>query len=169
MRLPRWCAGFRRSWDFRRCWLGGIRRRRGRLRRSRLRLGLLLKLRLLALPLHLRIANEILPANNHEQRQHDGQNGVLVLAHSMLVVAVPFFAIHLALAPALFAPTRPMWGHGARCTSSTAAVAGATFADGPFTGAMDTAKRVAKFLHHGVKIDLERGTPPNQHVVMVGG
>ena len=30
-------------------------------------------------------------------------------------------------------------------------------------------KRAAKFLHHRVKRDLERGTAPNQHVVVTGG
>src|SRR5262249_3232469 len=60
---------------------------------------LLLELRLLALVLHLRIADEILPTKNHEQRQHDGQNGVLVLAHSMLVLNGPFFGSIWRLPP----------------------------------------------------------------------
>jgi hypothetical protein len=34
---------------------------------------------------------------------------------------------------------------------------------------MDAANRAAEFLHHGVKRDLERGAPPNQHVVVTGG
>jgi len=54
-----------------------------------------------------------------------------------------------------------MWGQRARCTSSTAA-----FAGGTFIGATDAAKRAAKFLHHGVKRDLERGALSNQHVVV---
>ena len=31
---------------------------------------------------------------------------------------------------------------------------------------MDAAQRAAKFLHHGVKGDLERSAPSNQHVVV---
>jgi hypothetical protein len=34
---------------------------------------------------------------------------------------------------------------------------------------MDAAKRAAEFLHHGVKSDLERGAPSNQHVVVTSG
>jgi len=34
---------------------------------------------------------------------------------------------------------------------------------------MNAAKRAAKFLHHGVKRHLERGAPPNQHVIMTRG
>jgi hypothetical protein len=34
---------------------------------------------------------------------------------------------------------------------------------------MDAAERAAKFLHHGVKRDLERGAPPNQDVIMARG
>src|SRR6516225_1688489 len=157
-------AGFWRSRYFRRCRLGSVRRWRGRLRGSRLPLRWLFELRFLALPLHLRIADEILPANDHEQRQHDGQNGVLVLAHSMLVLTGPLFGIRLALAPAAFGPTRPMWGQCVRCTSSAAAFAGAAF-----TGGVDAAKRAAKFLHHRVKRHLECGTAPNQYVVVTGG
>jgi hypothetical protein len=65
-----------------------------------------------------------------------------------------------------------MWGQRVRCTSSTAAFAGAftgdTFAGGTFAG-MDATERAAKFLHHGVKRGLERGAPPNQDVVVTGG
>src|SRR5271166_1483976 len=144
LRLCRWCAGFWRSRYFRRCRLSGVRRRRAWLCGARLRaawLRRLFELRLLALPLHLRIANEILPADDDEQRQHNGQNGVLVLDHSMLVLTGPLFGTHLALAPASLGPTRPMWGQRARCTSSTAAFAGAAFAGVTFTGAMDAANR----------------------------
>jgi len=77
----------------------------------------------------------------------------------MLVLTGPVLATHLALAPAAFAPTRPMWGQRAGCTSSTAA----------FAGGMDAAERAAKFLHHGVKRALERGAAPNQDVVVTGG
>ena len=64
--------------------------RRIRLRRAGLglRLFLLLELGLLALLFHLRIADEILPADDDDQRQHDGKDGVLVIAHSMLMHAV---------------------------------------------------------------------------------
>ncbi len=51
-----------------------------------LRLFLLLERLLLALLFHLRIADEILPADHHDERQHDGNDGVLVLAHSVLVL-----------------------------------------------------------------------------------
>ena len=57
------------------------RRRRRRLRRIRLRL-LLLLLRLL---LHFRLGEEIFPADHDDQRQHDSQDGVLVVVHSVLV------------------------------------------------------------------------------------
>jgi hypothetical protein len=62
-----------------------------------------------------------------------------------------------------------MWGQRARCTSSTDAFAGAAFGDDIFTAAVDAAKRAAKFLHHGVKRHFERGTPPNQDVVVTSG
>ena len=81
-------AGHRR----RRAGAGACARRGARLRRIRLRraglglrLFLLLEQRLLALLFHLRIADEILPADHDDQRQHDGNDGVLVIAHSMLV------------------------------------------------------------------------------------
>jgi len=35
----------------------------------------------------LRIADEVLPADHHQQRQHDSNDGVLVIAHSMLCIA----------------------------------------------------------------------------------
>ena len=70
----------------------GLRRRRSGLRRARLRraglhlrLLLLLEPRFFALLLHLRVADEILPADHDEQRQHDGEDGVLVLDHAKLV------------------------------------------------------------------------------------
>jgi len=84
----------------------------------------------------------------------------------MLVLTGPLFGIHLALAPAAFGPTRPMWGQRTRCTSSIGAFAGATFGGEIFTGAVEAAKRAAKFLHHGVKRHLERGAPPYQDVVV---
>jgi hypothetical protein len=62
-----------------------------------------------------------------------------------------------------------MWGQRAQCTSSTVAFAGAAFTGGTLTGGVDAAKRATKFLHHGVKRDLERGAPPNQDVVVTGG
>src|SRR5215472_16749986 len=93
LRLGGRCAGFWRSRYFRCRRLSGVRSWRGRLRarlwRARLRLRLLFELRFLALPFHLRIADEILPADNHDDRQHHGQNGVLVLSHSMLVLTGP--------------------------------------------------------------------------------
>jgi len=76
----------------------------------------------------------------------------------MLVLTGPLSGTDLALAAAGFGWTRPMWGQRARCTSSATA----------FTGAMDAAKRTAKFLHHGVKRDLERSAPTNEHVVVTG-
>ena len=78
------CARSRRS----------ARLRRIRLRRARLglRLFLLLEQRLLALLFHLRIADEILPADHDDQRQHDGNDGVLVIAHSMLMHRAVFGA-----------------------------------------------------------------------------
>jgi hypothetical protein len=74
----------------------------------------------------------------------------------MLVLTGPLFGVHLASAAA-FGWTRPMWGQRARCTSSTTAA---------FASAVDAAKRAAEFLHHGVKRDLERGAPSNQHVIV---
>ena len=62
-----------------------------------------------------------------------------------------------------------MWGQRAQCTSSTVAFTGAAFTGGTFAGDMDAAERAAKFLHHGVKRDFERGAPPNQDVVVTGG
>jgi hypothetical protein len=55
-------------------------------------------------------------------------------------------------------PTRPMWGQLPRCTSW-----GAVFAM-----AVDAVKRAAEFLQHRVKRDLERGAPPDQHVIVPG-
>jgi hypothetical protein len=49
--------------------------------RHGLRLLLLLELRLFLLLLHLRIADEELPADHHGERQHDGDDGVLMLKH----------------------------------------------------------------------------------------
>jgi hypothetical protein len=62
----------------------------------------------------------------------------------MLMLTGPLFGTHLASAAA-FGRTRPMWVQLARCTSSTAAFARA------MDRAMDTAKRAAQFLHHGVE------------------
>ena len=61
----------------------------------------------------------------------------------MLVLTGPLFGIHLTLAPAALGPTRPMWGQGARCTSSIAAFAGAAFTGATFTEGVDPAKRAA--------------------------
>ena len=58
-------------------------RERRRLLRVLLRLLLLLVLLLL---LHLRQADEILPADQHERRQHDGEDGVLLVVISALFV-----------------------------------------------------------------------------------
>jgi hypothetical protein len=44
---------------------------------------LLFELRFLSLPLHLWIADEILPADDDKQRQHDGKDCVFVVAHSI--------------------------------------------------------------------------------------
>ncbi len=60
---------------------------------------LLLEQRLLALLLHLRIADEILPADHDDQRQHDGNDGVLVLAHSMLMHYAVFGAVGAVVLP----------------------------------------------------------------------
>jgi hypothetical protein len=81
----------------------------------------------------LRITDEILPADDHEQRQHDSQNGVLVLDHSTLLLIGPLIGTHLALTAA-FGRTRTMWGWLDRCTSCAAFWAGADFAS-----AMDAA------------------------------
>ena len=61
-------------------------RRLTRLRLTRLALRLLLLLErvLLALLFHLRIGDENLPADHHDERQHDGDNSVLVLTHLVL-------------------------------------------------------------------------------------
>jgi hypothetical protein len=40
---------------------------------------LLLQQRLLALLLHLRPADQELPADQHERRQHDGDDGIFVV------------------------------------------------------------------------------------------
>ena len=53
--------------------------------RLQLRLLLLFELGLAALLFHLRIADEILPADHDNERQHDGKDGVLVLDHSALL------------------------------------------------------------------------------------
>ena len=81
------CAGLGRA-GLRRA---GLRRRDrlrrvARLRRARLQLALLLLLeqRVAALLFHLRIADEILPADDDDERQHDGEDGVSVLGHSEL-------------------------------------------------------------------------------------
>ena len=62
----------------------GLRLPRLRLPRLDLRLLLLLERLLLALLLHLRVADENLPADHHDERQHDGNDGVLVLTHLTL-------------------------------------------------------------------------------------
>ena len=79
-------AGLRRT-GLRRTGLRRTGLRRTGLRRTglRVRLLLLFEQRLMALPFHLRIADEILPADHDEQRQHDGEDGVLVLVHSTLL------------------------------------------------------------------------------------
>ena len=45
---------------------------------------LLLEHRVVALLLHLRIADEVLPSDHDNERQHDGEDGVLVFKHSAL-------------------------------------------------------------------------------------
>jgi hypothetical protein len=60
----------------------GIARRHGGMRRRRMRLFRLLRRRLI---LHLRPGEKIFPADHDDQRQHDGEDGVLVLVHSTLV------------------------------------------------------------------------------------
>jgi hypothetical protein len=62
-----------------------------------------------------------------------------------------------------------MWGQLARCTSSTAAFAGAVLGGDIFAKAMDAAKRAAEFLHHVIKRALERVASSDQHVVVTGG
>jgi len=60
--------------------LAGLARLRGLgLARHGLRLLLLLELRLFLLLLHLRIADEKLPADHHGERQNDSDDGVLML------------------------------------------------------------------------------------------
>jgi hypothetical protein len=59
-----------------------------------------------------------------------------------------------------------MWGLGARCTSSSAALGRAVFASPGFARLVDTAKRAAKFLCHGLEGEFERRAPSNQHVIM---
>ena len=107
---PRRVDGDVRACGDHRVAVGGRRRGRGRIRhrrgarrgRARLRgiglacvrlccaglnlsLFLLLERRLLLLPLHLRVADEILPADDDDERQHDGKDGVLILAHYLLL------------------------------------------------------------------------------------
>jgi len=79
----------------------------------------------------------------------------------MLVLTGRFFGSLLPLAIALGRrairrPTCPMWGRLPRCTSYGAG----------FAGAVDAAKRAAKFLHHGIKSHFERGAPSDQHVIV---
>jgi hypothetical protein len=82
----------------------------------------------------------------------------------MLVLTGRFFGSLLPLAIALGRmrairrPTCPMWGRLPRCTSYGAG----------FAGAVDAAKRAAKFLHHGIKSHFERGAPSDQHVIVAG-
>src|SRR3954468_14442709 len=54
----------------------------------RLALLRLLDQRLLLLPLHLRPADEELPADQHERRQHDGDDGVFIV-HLRLLLPPP--------------------------------------------------------------------------------
>ena len=73
-----------------RLWGGGCccRRRCGLARRRLRRLGLLRLLlldeRILALAFHLRHADEKLPSDQNDRRQHDCENGVLLIVHEML-------------------------------------------------------------------------------------
>ena len=46
---------------------------------------LLLELGLALLPLHLRLGDKKVPADHYDERQHDGEDGVLVLDHSALL------------------------------------------------------------------------------------
>jgi hypothetical protein len=64
---------------------------------------LLLQFGFQTLPFHLPIAEDILPTDEHEQRQHDGQDDVL-LAHSKLVT------VRLRRQQASPARRRRVWG-----------------------------------------------------------
>jgi hypothetical protein len=44
---------------------------------------LLFEQRFLALALHLRHADEILPSDQNDRRQHDSENGVLLIVHEV--------------------------------------------------------------------------------------
>jgi len=63
--------------------LAALRRRRltGLLLRLLLLLLLLLEQRFLTLLLHLRHTDEILPGDQHDRGEHDGQDGVLLIVH----------------------------------------------------------------------------------------
>ncbi len=88
VRLRRLGGSSRPAWHCR-----GAGRRPGRRRIERpvgarldlhLFLLLLLEHRVVALLLHLRIADEVLPSDHDNERQHDGEDGVLVFKHSAL-------------------------------------------------------------------------------------
>jgi hypothetical protein len=80
-----------------------------------------------------------------------------MLDHSMLARTGTLFGTHLVLAVTGFGRTRTMWGRLDFCTSCYTA---------PFAGAVDMAQRAAEVLPHGVEGEFERGTPPDQHVVV---
>ena len=61
--------------------LRGCRRRLARLRRCRGALLLLLDLQLFLPRFLLRHADKILPADQHECREHDGEDGILIVVH----------------------------------------------------------------------------------------
>ncbi len=71
-----------------------------------------LELRFLALLLHLRHADEVLPCDQHQRRQHDGEDGVLLIGHCGLCCALPRCGV-----PARFAPSVSV---GAACTRRSA-------------------------------------------------
>ena len=73
---PPWCRGRR---------LAGLLGRRLDL----LLLLLRLELRFLLLLLHLRQADEILPRDQHERGEHDGENGVLLVGHVRRSISCP--------------------------------------------------------------------------------
>ena len=168
--------------------LGGARRRarhrrerpacgagvagRARLRRRLLlRLLLLLEQRFVALLFHLRIADEILPADDDDERQHDGEDGVLVLDHS-------------ALLRRLFGRLcgRRLATVGTALSGCGAAVAAAVGTTDPlhvggrggrhqFPGSRRAAIRpsaASSSLHHLAKRRGERRPPADQHVIVTG-
>ena len=67
--------------DLRGSGLCGCRRRLARLRRCRRALLLLLDLQLFLPRFLLRHADKILPADKHECREHDGEDGILIVVH----------------------------------------------------------------------------------------